>query len=150
MNESFHSQRLGLEPLDLESALAAEPKRLQDAESVLRHHSGVDRSHQEHSYLARSRYDHQLQRIRSLFSTEQVFVRRSEDFFGDQSRIWRQLLEFLELSLVTLPTKGRFAYRGGDHRDGIPADVMNRMRAQLRVQLEPTYAWLSEIYDLSW
>ena len=36
LSQYFHSKRLGLEPLELEEALAAEPKRLANAEAALK------------------------------------------------------------------------------------------------------------------
>ena len=47
LSQYFHSKRLGLEPLDLEEALAAEPKRLADAEATLKR-GEAHKSHQQH------------------------------------------------------------------------------------------------------
>ena len=56
LSQYFHSRRLGFEPLPLEDALAAEAERLQSAPGALRAADGRHKSHQEHSYLSRSRY----------------------------------------------------------------------------------------------
>ena len=50
LSQFFHSRRLGLEPLELEAAIAAEPQRLADAAEHLAA-GKPHRSHQQHSYL---------------------------------------------------------------------------------------------------
>ena len=60
LSQYFHSRRHGFESLELEAALEAEPQRLLDAERVLQASDGRHRSHQEHSYLSRSRYEQQF------------------------------------------------------------------------------------------
>lgn len=96
LSQYFHSVRLGLESLSLSDAIAAEPDRLADAESILqlgkRH-----QSHQEHSYLSRSRYGHQLERYAKRFPQQQLLVLSSEAFFSDPNRTTQQVWHHLGL-----------------------------------------------------
>ena len=101
LSQYFHSVRLGLEHLPLMAALAAEPERLQGADEALargeRH-----RSHQEHSYLQRSRYGHQLQRYVQHFPKQQLLVLSSEAFFADPTGTTQQVWRFLGLEPAPL------------------------------------------------
>jgi hypothetical protein len=138
LSQYFHSKRLGLEPLDLDEALAAEPKRLADAEAVLKR-GEAHKSHQQHSYLSRSRYELQLPRFEALFPSEQLQVLRSEDLFECQKQIWERVLAFLGLDASPLPALGtRYAGLGE------AASVSPRLRQQLRARLEQTYRWLDK------
>ena len=65
------SPAAGLEPLLLEQALAAEPECLRTAEESLRR-GECHKSHKEHSYVARSCYELQLQRYQQLFPRDQI------------------------------------------------------------------------------
>ena len=99
LSQYFHSKRLGLEPLELEAAFAAEVHRLADADAALRRGES-HRSHQQHSYLSRSRYEHQLFRFEKLFSSAQLLILRSEDLFDQPRRTWDRVLDFLDSILL--------------------------------------------------
>ncbi len=146
LSQYFHSRRLGLEPLGLEEALAAEPQRLAGSHAELAAAEGRHRSHQEHSYLSRSRYEEQLQRFESRFAAEQLLVLRSEDLFTHPEGVWSRLLAFLELETWPLPPLEQPANAG----QGEAAAVPPTLRLWLRKQLEPTYCWASKRYDLHW
>jgi hypothetical protein len=146
LSQFFHSRRLGLEPLDMLEALAAEPQRLAGATAVLTAADGIHRSHQEHSYLARSRYEEQLQRFEYLFPAEQLLVIKSEDLFKQPETIWRQLQTFLSLSPISLPAMDKPANAGQGEAASVPSSV----RQRLRRQLEPTYRWAARRYDIHW
>lgn len=146
LSQVFHSRRLGLEPLALEAALAAEPERLRGAEAVLAAVDGRHRSHQEHSYLSRSRYEMQLPLWQQCFPAHQLLVLRSEDLFEQPQCIWRQVLAFLELEDQPLPALDRPANAGR----GEAAAVPEALRESLRVQLQPTYRWVAHQYGLEW
>ena len=145
LSQYFHSRRLGLEPLALEAALAAEGQRLAGAEAVLAAADSRHRSHQEHSYVARSRYGEQLQRLESLSPAEQLLVLRSEDLFAQPERTWQQVLAFLELEPWPLPALPP-ANAGHGEAEQVPAAV----RAQLRQQLAPTYGWVASRHGIHW
>ena len=145
LSQVFHAQRLGFEPLELEEALAAEPQRLAGAEAFLSAADGVHRSHQEHSYLARSRYELQLARYRQYFSNEQLLVLRSEDLFRAPQHTWEILLTFLGLDHYHCPGLPK-AKMGEGEAAGVPPSL----RSCLREQLAPTYRDLEQTYGISW
>ena len=138
LSQYFHSKRLGLESLELEEALAAEPKRLADAEAALKL-GEAHKSHQQHSYLSRSRYELQLPRFETLFPSEQLQVLRSEDLFERPRQLWTSVLTFLGLDESPLPALGS-RYAGC----GEAASVSPGLRQQLRAQLDLTYRWLEK------
>lgn len=146
LSQYFHSRRLGLESLELEEALRAEAGRLEGAEAVLEAADGRHRGHQEHSYLARSRYVEQLARYESLLDPSRRMLLRSEDLFAEPARIWAELLAFLELDFVPLPAGIKAANAGA----GEAASVSPALRGWLRDQLEPTYQAMERIYGLRW
>lgn len=146
LSQYFHSRRLGLEPLPLEDAVAAEADRLQGALEQLRAPDGRHRSHQEHSYLSRSRYEEQLPRWQVLFGAEQLLVLRSEDLFEQPQGVWDRVLRFLELDPVPLPELAEPANAGR----GEAADVSLTIRLQLREQLQNTYRWAADQHGLEW
>ena len=136
LSQYFHSKRLGLEHLDLEEALEAEPKRLADAEATLKR-GEAHKSHQQHSYLSRSRYEQQLFRFEKLFTSNQLLILRSENLFEHPQEIWDQVLEFLELDKYPLP-RSISRYSGG----GNAAIVSPDFRRFLCQRLAPTVSWL--------
>ena len=138
LSQYFHSKRLGLEPLALEEALAAEAERLVDAEEALMR-GEVHRSHQQHSYLSRSCYEQQLPRFEALFGADQLLVLRSEALFEQPQRIWEEVLGFLELDDYPLPLS-ESRYGGGGEAAAVPL----AMRQQLRERLAPTCRWLQQ------
>ena len=138
LSQYFHSKRLGLEPLELEAAFAAEAHRLADADADLKRGES-HRSHQQHSYLSRSRYEQQLPCFEALFPSEQLQVLCSEDFFERPQQLWERVLAFLGLDEFPLPALGtRYAGLGE------AASVSLDLRQQLRAQLELTYRWLEQ------
>ena len=144
LSQLFHSKRLGVEPLEPEQALLAEVQRLRDAEVVIAA-GGRHRSHQEHSYVARSRYELQLARYEALFSADQMLLLRSEDFFDDPNRVWQRLLTFLNLKLVPVPVLPR-ANAGRKEANALSAEL----RQQLKQHLLMTYAQMEQRYGLVW
>lgn len=144
LSQLFHSKRLGLEPLELEEALAVEAQRMAEAEPVVVG-GGRHRSHQEHSYVARSRYEQQLVRYEALFHREQLLLLRSEDLFQQPERVWTQVQDFLEILSVPLPPMPR-ANAGRGESNAVPPSL----RQSLRRQLKGTYAVMEERYGLCW
>lgn len=148
LSQYFHSRRLGLEPLSLEDALAAEPERLAGAEAVLRADGGRHRSHQEHSYVSRSRYEQQLARLGAMAAPERMLLVRSEDLFEHPERIWSEVQRFLGLQEVPLP--GHLAGLRANAGAGEAGSVPDPVRRWLRRELEPTYASLASERGLHW
>ena len=146
LSQYFHSRRLGFEPLPLEQALAVEPERLQSAPAALRAADGKHKSHQEHSYLSRSRYELQLPAWEALYPAAQLLVLRSEELFYGPAEIWMRVLEFLDLPGCPLPDLASPANAGQGESSAVSVEV----RQHLRELLQPTYAWAAERYCLEW
>ena len=138
LSQYFHSRRLGLEPLELEAALAAEAERLADAEAALKR-GLAHPSHQQHSYLSRSCYQEQLPRFEAFFGADQLLVLRSEALFDQPQWAWEELLQFLELEAHPLPVS-ELRYGG----DGEAAAVAPALRQQLYEHLASTCRWLDQ------
>lgn len=148
LSQYFHSRRLGLEPLSLEEALAAEPERLAGAEEALRSDGGCHRSHQEHSYVSRSRYEEQLRRFGAMATPERMLLVRSEDLFQQPERVWSRLQRFLGLEPVPLPAG--LAELRANAGAGEAGSVPDPVRLRLRQELEPTYGSLASGWGLHW
>lgn len=146
LSQYFHSCRLGLETLPLEEALAAEEDRLLGADLMLTAAGATHRSHQEHSYLARSRYVEQLARYEQLFPFEQMLVLRSEDLFEHGPHVWERVQNFLQLDAVPFPDCVTPANAGRGEASAVPIKV----REQLYEQLKPTCRAMEERYGISW
>ena len=98
------------------------------------------RSHQQHSYLSRSRYAEQLERFQALFPAEQLLILRSEALFSDPQPQWERILEFLALDRMPCPTLAP-VYAGAGEAQSVPV----ALREQLRQQLVSTYRWMEEV-----
>lgn len=146
LSQYFHSCRHGFETLPLEAALAAEQERLAGAEAVLADPAGSHRSHQEHSYLARSCYAEQLERYEQTFAAEQLLVLRSEDLFDDGANVWNRVQEFLGLDAIPFMQSVKPANAG----QGESSAVSARLKQRLRAQLAPTYRAMQERYGIGW
>ena len=146
LSQYFHSRRLGLEPLELEAALAAERGRLADADATLLRGES-HRSHQQHSYLSRSRYEQQLRRFKDLFSDEQLLVLRSEDLFEQPKRVWEEVLMFLGLEVIALPNVDTSLL----YRANVQAQQeLFALKQQLFDQLHPSYTAMYLQYSIRW
>ena len=138
LSQYFHSRRLGLEPLPLEAALDAESTRLADAEVTLTA-GQPHRSHQEHSYLSRSRYGHQLERYAALFPANQMLALRSEAFFADPADVTEQVWRFLGVKPKPLQH-----LRASNRGLGEASQVAPSTRAWLEQQLQGERAVMEE------
>lgn len=146
LSQYFHSFRLGLETLPLAQALDAESVRLASCLDVLRAADGVHRSHQEHSYLSRSRYDEQLIRLKSLFPDHQLLIRRSEDFFAEPRRLLRDVAEFLGIA-DCWPDDAAASFNAGR---GESRGVDDGLRREIRARLAPAYDYMERFHAMTW
>ena len=132
--------------LGLEEALACESDRLLGADLLLAQAGATHRSHQEHSYLARSRYEQQLARYERRFSKNQLLLLKSEDLFERQAVVWQRVLNFLELDPLPCPEGTTPANAGR----GESADVPETLRLRLRELLQSTYRVMEKRYGITW
>ena len=142
LSHYFHSRRLGLEELDLKQALAAEEGRLLHAKEYLRIPGNRHQSHQEHSYISRSRYEEQLVHWLKFFNEKQILILRSEALFKHPDQTWKSLLNFLSLTPTSFPTSA-FSHlnAGRGEASQVPADVRN----WIHQHLESTYSYMRSL-----
>jgi hypothetical protein len=99
-----HEVSLKYETLPFEQAIEQEPERLNgEREKMLADEDYESRSYRHHSYLSRGMYVDQLAIWLRLFPREQILIVKSEDFFAEPSRIFHEVLRFLELPGWELP-----------------------------------------------
>ena len=146
LSHYFHSCRMRLEYRPLEEALAAEMQRLSGSVPLILQPGGTHTGHQEHSYVARSRYDQQLQRYFARFGRNNLLVLRSEDLFECSQTSLKALSDFLGIAPFSPDTVAPNANRG----EGESAGVSMQVRAQLAQELQPTYEWLERELGFRW
>lgn len=147
LSHYFHSKRLGLETNNLYDAILLEKERLMGAESLLIAPSGRHHSHQEHSYISRSRYEIQLECIYKLFSSQKVFLRKSEDLFNKESFFWEEILDFLDVEHMSIPLKGNNLNKGTYHE--FDNELVKGIDL-IRSELAKTYRILENKYNMVW
>lgn len=146
LSQYFHSCRWNMESLSLEDALAAEEKRLEGAIQVIEKPGGTHLSYQEHSYVARSRYEQQLSRYFDLFGRERVLVLRSEDLFAGDPMVMEKIQDWLNIKAFPKGTTIPCANEG----HGEANQVSTEIRDKLEKELEPTFAWLRDTLNIHW
>jgi hypothetical protein len=103
--------RHGAETLTFEAALQAEPERLRgEADRIAAEPGYRSAAHEDHSYLAQGRYLQMLPRWFELFSTDQIYLTASEDFYSDPGRVANEVWSFLGLPSARLRSQKRFNY----------------------------------------
>ena len=94
--------RQGVETLDFDEALAAEPARLDgEEERMLADPGYVSFAHQHYSYIDQGRYARGLRRWMDSYPSDQLLVLRSEDLYADPAATYGQVLDFLDLGSHT-------------------------------------------------
>ena len=140
LSQYFHSRRLGLDHLDLEEAFAAEADRLKNSVEALK--QGLPHiSHQQHSYLSRSRYEEQLKRYGLHIASNQILLLKSEDLFLETELIWGKIMEFLGLNSSICPQLNP-VYQGHGELNHVSPGIKHRLRSEL----EPTYQWMEVVF----
>ena len=94
-------------------------------------------SHQQHSYLSRSRYEEQLPRFDQYVASDQILLLKSETLFNNPEFVWTKIMEFLGLNNVTCPQL-KPVYHGNGESNHVPFDFKH----QLRIELGLTYEWI--------
>jgi sulfotransferase family protein len=133
-----HTRARGLEPLDFEEALDAEPARLAGVtERLVSDPSFRSDGHRLWSYASRGQYAEQLERWLSCYPREQLLVLRSEDLYHRPAETYARTLEFLGLPLHELAAYPR-------HTRGTPAgDMSEGARHRLIEHFRPHNARLA-------
>lgn len=141
-----HEVRLGVEPLSLPDAIAAESERLEgEYHKLSADETYYSFAHQHYTYLTRGRYLEQLQEWMALFPPEQFLILKSEDLFADPARMLSRVLEFLNLPVVdfqTYPSHNAGNYCQAD--ESVRQDLVEYFRPynrQLAAYLDCDLAW---------
>jgi hypothetical protein len=143
-----HEVRHGRESLTFEHAILAEQQRLSGEEDRLVSDPAYSSTpHQRHSYLARGIYCDQIARWQQTFSLGRMLIVRSEDFYGDPGRLTNDVLEFLGLSPIRIPTHRQ--YQAGEYAK-MPSRLRQRLldyfmphNERLRILLNRDFRWNS-------
>lgn len=137
-----HARVLGLEHLDLVSALENEPSRLAGESERLRiDPHAYSFNHHHRAYLTRSRYAQQLERWYRYFPRDRLMVIPSEDLFEHPAATLRRLQGWLGVAEHTPPD---LTPRNGRRY----ARLDRGLAAELRARLAPDVARLTELTDL--
>lgn len=93
-----HETARGFETLPFIEALEAEEGRLAGEEDRLLADPGYNSySHQHHSYVARGRYDLQVERLWETFGRERVMIIAASRLFAEPAAVYADTLTFLGL-----------------------------------------------------
>lgn len=94
---------VGCEKLDFEKAIASEPDRLKgEIEKIKADEGYYSFNHQHYSYLSRGIYVEQIKNWLNYFPREQLLILKSEDFYANTSKVFSEVLDFLDISASTL------------------------------------------------
>ncbi len=141
-----HERALGFETLGFEQAIGREPERLRgEEERIARVPGYASFAHQHHSYLARGRYAHQLERWFSRVERERMLVLSAEELFERPAEVVLEAQRFL--GLEALPPADLTARNA---RSYAPLDdaVRARLRDAFRADNERLYELLGR--DFGW
>lgn len=97
------------ENLSFEDAIAEEPNRIKgEIEKLEKDESYFSKDFPHHAYIAGSKYAEQLKRWMKYFPREQFHFVKTEDFNKNPSRVYNDVLKFLELENFELPEYKKF------------------------------------------
>jgi len=136
----WHEKKKGQDDLSLEDAIAQEPQRLAGEVEKIRNDPNYQSwNHQHFSYVDRSRYAPQIERLQTVLGAENVCVIKSEAFFADPETEMERVFGFLELEAAHGIDYA--AQNVGGYDDRIPENV----RAQLMQTFAEDYVRLREL-----
>jgi hypothetical protein len=145
---SHHGERVanGVEPLDFDAALAAEPGRLAgEVERLTQDPGYYSTAHDWYSYRDRGIYAPQLRRWFEAFAREQILVLASEDYYRDAQAVTDRVISFLGIRPLALPEAQHYNLRP-------KAAMADATRAELSDFYAPHNHELYELlgHDLGW
>jgi hypothetical protein len=136
--------RNGVEPLDFEAALAAEPERLAEARRSGRRWADTF-AYEHQGYVTQSEYAPALARWLALFPREQMLVLRSENLYAEPQRTYNRVLSYLDLPSHPLADVKSWNAAPGE-------DMHPATRVRLRAHFAPYNEQLAALVggDLGW
>lgn len=143
-----HNRRLGNESLPLSEAIDRETDRLAGAmREMIRHpEAPLPVAYRRYSYVTRGMYASQIQRWMEHYPRERILVVRSEDFYGQTSEVYQQILSFLGLRAWQPWEFRNYSYIGREKTNGSPKkDRLAEVRASLTERMAPANQMLSDL-----
>lgn len=92
-----HTKRIGREELSFEDALEQEEFRVEQIETRSHELGSNHHGAYNYTYLSSGLYAEQLKNWFNLFDKQQLLILKSEDFFSNPGKIFKQVLDFLNL-----------------------------------------------------
>jgi len=142
ISQYFHSVRIGAENLDIADALKQEDERMLGADQYLINPAMRHKSHQEHSYISRSRYEKQIPRWLDHFGKEQCLILSSEKFFLYPEETWHTILNFLNVADIPFPVTTLAKLNAGERNS---KQVSKELRNEIANALAPTYEFIRQL-----
>lgn len=128
-----HNAGNGVEDLSFEDALTAEDGRLAGEEERLAHEPAYSSAaHRRYSYVARGMYAEQLERWFSEYDPSGVKVLISEELFSNPAGTFAEVLEFLDLPALELPSYEAFTRRGRWDGPALSPETRSRLQELFR------------------
>lgn len=126
----WHEANKDQDDLTLDQAIVQEPLRLSgEAEKMIENPEYWSYAHQHFSYVDRSRYGGQVQRLFDVLGRENVCLVKSETFFTDPASETERVFDFLGL-----PRADGIDYAAqnvGSYGDEIPEETVARLKGLL-------------------
>jgi hypothetical protein len=138
-----HCVRLGLEHLDFETAVAAEPGRIDgEAERLERDPMATSHNLRHHSYVARGHYARQIRRWQEAVGGDRIHIEISEHLFERPQEALARIESFLG---IPKGRSGAFEHRNPG-TGGTP--ISERMQSELRSTYRESNRDLSELLNI--
>ncbi len=129
------------EHLSFQEAIKEEEKRIKpELERMEKDPYYYGFNHHRFSYLLSSRYDLQVANLFSLFLKEQVLLLKSEDFFKNPEKVYKIILDFLDVP-EWYPKK--FAVK--NINKSVPKKIDAKIETKLRSYFQP---YINRFYEL--
>lgn len=137
---------IGCEKLEFEKAIASEGDRLKgEIEKIKADEGYYSFNHQHYSYLSRGIYVEQIKNWLDYFPREQLLILKSEDFQLSPSKLFLQVLDFLDISASAIK---EYDINNIGEYSKMPAEI----EQQLTNYFKPYNQELSDLLkeDFSW
>lgn len=122
--------KLGYENLTFEKAIEEEQKRIEGEEEKMQKNSFYySYKRQVYSYITSGIYVNQLENWLKLFPKEQILILNTEEFSKNTSKVYSEVLAFLNLSKLTLDFE---KYNKGNY-----SEISSETRIKLSEFFEP-------------
>ena len=143
-----HSVRLGFETLAFDQAIEEEHGRLSDADETLKAVEGRNKNHQELSYVSRSLYRVQVERLWKHLGKENVLILPSETLFRYPWYILQKIYRFLEISIPPMPPEKLLKVHANQSLLSGQLELTQECLSCLRLKLDDSYEFA--LVELGW